>query len=81
MVRQGSPGWVERLNQVFLLNAKQLLDFAFFIHNVLTDEWIKFLDFHFFRHRFLVFGGGVEVACAFAGNKFDFIAHVNLLKL
>jgi hypothetical protein len=54
---------------------KQLLDFAFFVDNVLTDYWIKLFDLHFFRHRFLVFCGGVKVACAFAGNKFDFIAH------
>jgi hypothetical protein len=52
-----------------------LLDFAFFIHNVFTDHRIKFFDLHFFRHRFFVFGGGVKVACAFAGNEFDFIAH------
>ena len=59
--------------------AKQLFDFAFFVHNVLTDDRIKFFDFHFFRLRFLVFGGGVEMAVAFAGNEFNFIAHVSVL--
>jgi hypothetical protein len=52
-----------------------LFNFAFFVHDVLTDDRVKFFDLHFFRHRFLVFGGGVKVTCAFAGNKFDFIAH------
>ena len=59
--------------------AKQLFDFAFFVHNVLTGYGIKFFDLHFFRHGFLVFGGGVEMAVAFAGNKFDFIAHISVL--
>jgi hypothetical protein len=46
---------------------------------VLTGYGIKFFDLHFFRHGFLVFGGGVEMAVAFAGNEFDFIAHVSVL--
>jgi hypothetical protein len=41
---------------------------------VLAGYGIEFFDFNFFRLGFLVFGGGVEVSVAFAGNKFDFIA-------
>jgi hypothetical protein len=55
---------------------QQLFDFTFFVHNVLAGYGIEFFDFNFFRLGFLVFGGGVEVSVAFAGNKFDFIAHV-----
>jgi hypothetical protein len=48
---------------------------------MLPGYGIKFFDLHFFWHRLLIFGGGVEVAVAFTGNKFDFIAHGNPLKL
>jgi hypothetical protein len=43
-----------------------LFDFSFFIHDMLAHDRIKFFDFHLLRHVFLVFGGGVEMAGAFA---------------
>ena len=66
----------ELLKQDWL--AKSLFYFAFFVDNVFTGNGIKFFDLHFFRHGFFVFGGGVEVPVAFAGNKFDFIAHCEI---
>ena len=41
----------------------QLLDFSFFVHNVLANYRIKFLDLEFAWHVTLVFVGSVEVAC------------------
>jgi hypothetical protein len=46
---------------------------------MLADNRIEFFDLHFFGHGFFIFGRGVEVACAFAGNKFYFIAHCSVL--
>ena len=43
-----------------------LLDFAFFVDDMLTHDGIKLLDLHLFRHVLLVLGGGVEVAGASA---------------
>ncbi len=45
---------------VFLQNLK-LFDFSFFENHVLTDFWIKFFDFHFFRHSTFVLRGSVEI--------------------
>jgi hypothetical protein len=45
---------------------------------MLTGYGIKFFDLHFFRHGFLVFGGGVKVPIAFTGNEFNFIAHCSV---
>ncbi len=56
-----SPGW--------------LLDFGFFVRNMLAGNRIKLLDFHFSRHGLFIFGGGVEVPGSCRGLQFDFIAH------
>jgi hypothetical protein len=40
---------------------RNLLDFAFFIDDMLADYGIKLFDLHLFRHVFLVLGGGVEM--------------------
>ena len=51
-------------NWVFIKKAKnQLLDFSFFVHNVLANYRIKFFDLEFAWHVTLVFVGSVEVAC------------------
>jgi hypothetical protein len=42
----------------------RLFDLGFLVHHVLAHNGIKFLDFHLFRHVFLVLGRGVEVAGA-----------------
>jgi hypothetical protein len=39
----------------------QLLDFSFFVHNVLANYWIKFLDLKFAWHVTLVLISRVEV--------------------
>jgi hypothetical protein len=46
---------------------------------MLAHHGIKFFDLHFFGHGAFVFGGCVEVPCAFAGHQFDFIAHCLIL--
>jgi hypothetical protein len=60
---------------VLMRNQYQLLDFGFFEDHVLTDFWIKFLDFHFFRHGALVFGGGIKITSTSSGNEANFVAH------
>jgi len=42
---------------------------------VLAHDGIKFLDLHFLRLSFLVFGGGVKVAGFGTGDQFDFVTH------
>jgi hypothetical protein len=54
---------------------RQLLDFGFFEHHVLTDFGIKFFDLHFFRHGAFVLGCCVEIASASSGHKTNLIAH------
>jgi hypothetical protein len=54
---------------------RQLLDFSFFEHHVLTDFGIKFFDLHFFRHSAFVLCGCVEIASASSGHKTNLIAH------
>jgi len=41
----------------------KLFDFSFFEDYVLTDFWIKFFDFHFFRHSTFVLSSGIEITC------------------
>jgi hypothetical protein len=48
------------INWVFK-RSYQLLDFSFFVHNMLTDARIEFFDLHLFRHGFLVLVGSVKM--------------------
>lgn len=58
---------LERMKLIGVKNkARKLLNLAFFIDNVFTYNRVEFFNFHLFRHVFFVFGGGIEVACAFA---------------
>jgi hypothetical protein len=52
----------------------RLLDLGFLVGNMLADLGIKFHDLHFFRHRALVFGRGVEVTRACGRFQLDFVA-------
>ena len=52
-----------------------LFDLAFLVDHVLPDHGIKFLDLHFFRHVFLVFGGRVEVAGSSTRDELDLVTH------
>lgn len=45
---------------------KQLFDFGFFIDDVLTRNWVVFLEFQLVRRVFLVFVGRVKMTGAFA---------------
>lgn len=56
-------------------NEPALLDFCFFVHDVLAHFRIEFLDFHLSGHGAFVLGRGVEVTGACRRNQFDFIAH------
>ena len=53
----------------------QLLDLAFLVDHMLTNNGIKFLDFHLPWHSAFVFGGGVEVTRASSRFQFNFVAH------
>jgi len=50
-----------------------LLDFGFFVDNMLTDHRIKLLDLHLFWHVTLVLVGSVEVTSFSAGNQLDLL--------
>jgi hypothetical protein len=52
-----------------------LLQFGFFVDNVLTGNGIEFFNFEFAGHIAFVLGGGVEVTSASRRFQFDFIAH------
>jgi hypothetical protein len=69
--KQQSPSWTGFVGRRY----NQLLDFGFFENHVLTDFWIKFLDFHFFRHSALVFGRGIKITSTGARNETNFITH------
>ena len=43
---------------------RELLNFRFFVHDVLAYDWIEFLHFQFSRHGALVFGRCVEMSGA-----------------
>ena len=60
---------------------RNLLDFAFFIDDMLADYRIKFLDLHLLRHVLFVLGGGVEVPRASTRDQFDFVTHDLLPRL
>jgi hypothetical protein len=45
----------------FFIKGNQLLDFAFFVHNVLASNWIVLFDFHLAWHITLVLVSRVEV--------------------
>jgi hypothetical protein len=45
----------------FFIEGNQLLDFAFFIHNVLASNWIVLFDFHLAWHITLVLVSRVEM--------------------
>jgi hypothetical protein len=48
--------------QVFQTSMKQLFQFGFFVHYMLTYYWIEFFNFEFASHGAFVFGSGVEMA-------------------
>ena len=45
----------------FFIKSNQLLDFSFFVHNVLASNWIVLFDFHLAWHITLVLVSRVEV--------------------
>ena len=52
-----------------------LLNFGFFIGNVLARDGVVFFTLQFVGRITLVLHGGVKVAGIGAGNKFDFFTH------
>jgi hypothetical protein len=52
----------------------RLLDFAFFVHDVLARDGVILFDFHFFGRVFLVFVGRVEVTGARRGIQANLIS-------
>jgi hypothetical protein len=52
-----------------------LFNLSLFVSYVLANNRIKFHDLHLLRLGTLVFGGGVKVACASCGFKFNLFAH------
>jgi hypothetical protein len=53
----------------------KLLDFAFFVDHVLTNNWIKLFDFHLFWHGALVLVSGVEMTSTSRRVQTNFFAH------
>jgi hypothetical protein len=51
--------------QAFLFKTvrNKLFQFSFFVQDMLTSNWIKFLDLHFLRHGTFVFSSGIEMTC------------------
>jgi hypothetical protein len=47
---------------------KKLLDFSFFVDNVLTDGWIILFDLHLVRRVTLIFISSIKVSCTSAGH-------------
>ncbi|MBD0846151.1 hypothetical protein AKG38_06590 [Pectobacterium carotovorum subsp. carotovorum] len=60
--------------RVFIKKQK-LLNFSFFVENVLTDNWIEFLQFQFFRLSTFVLRSGIEVTSTSRRNKLDLLAN------
>lgn len=52
-----------------------LLDFGFFIDNVLANDRVEFLDFHLVGHISLVLAGRVVMSRPSRRNQFDFFSH------
>jgi len=46
----------------------KLLDFSFFVDNVLTDGWIILFDLHLVRRVTLIFISSIKVSCTSAGH-------------
>jgi hypothetical protein len=59
----------------FVRGKNQLLDFAFFVDHVLTNNRIKFLDLDFVRSSALVLVGSVEVTSTGARNQTNQFTH------
>ena len=60
--------------RVFCIETDRLLDLGFLVFHVRARFRIKLHDCHFFRHRALVLGGGVEVTSACGRFQRDFVA-------
>ena len=58
---------------------KNLLNFSFLVHHMLTNHWVKLLDLHFVRHGLLIFAGRVEVTGASGRYQFNLVSHYLLL--
>jgi hypothetical protein len=58
----------------FFYASPDLLQFHFFVIDVLASFWIKFLDQHLLGHELFVFAGGVEVTGSSSRFKLDFFA-------
>jgi hypothetical protein len=56
-------------------SARRLLDFRFFVGDVLARHGIEFLGFHLVRMQPLVLGGREELTRSGGGDQLDFIAH------
>jgi hypothetical protein len=56
--------------------AAALLDFGFLVHNVLSNNRIKFLYFEFAGHGALVLCSRVKVAGTCRRHEFDLISHI-----
>ena len=71
--RAQCPAWSFRPRGV---QAYALLNLAFLIDHVFTDNGIVLFDLHFVRRVLFVFVCGVVMACARTRYQLDFIAHV-----
>jgi hypothetical protein len=52
-----------------------LFDLRLFVHYILADLGIEFLDLHLSRHVALVLGGSIKMAGTGTGDELDFITH------
>ncbi|KHN53075.1 hypothetical protein OI69_06970 [Pectobacterium fontis] len=59
----------------FFIKKLKLLNFSFFVDNVLTDNWIEFLQFQFFRLSTFVLRSGIEVTSTSRRNQLDLLAN------
>ena len=57
---------------LFIKRSSELLDFAFFVFDVLANNWVVLTHNHFFGHGTCVFLGHVEVASARGRVQADF---------
>ena len=59
---------------------EHLFDFGLFIKHVLPNGRVVLLGLHLFRMQALVLGHCVVVASSSAGNEFDFVTHISILR-
>src|SRR5699024_1293339 len=61
--------------RIVVTSKREILDIRFFVDHVLTNNWIEFFQFQFFRLSTFVLRSGIEVTSTSRRNQLDFLTN------